>query len=222
MLSLYLERQKKHWQHVLCEEMRDELSKSFKDGLREGENNIKMLEDKLNYFHQLVQSLEVENNKLSRRITELSHADNDLWGRSFVTEGTHKGEPRADRRPEKRRRESPPASLRRACRQPSPQLMRLSLPRKQQSSHQLPPLPRARKQKCDLYKMDDDDTMDEPTLLNSKEEREMVSFALEASRRTQCKDRDRMERQGESSMVPITYTLLHMCAANLAAPEKII
>ena len=51
VLSLYLERQKKHWQHVLHEEMRDELSESFKDGLREGEKNIETLEDKLDYFH---------------------------------------------------------------------------------------------------------------------------------------------------------------------------
>ena len=119
--------------------MRDELSESFKDGLREGEKNIETLEDKLDYFHQWVQSLEVENDKLGRRITELSCADNDPRGRNFVAEGTYKGEElRADRRPEKRRRESPPALPRRARRQPSPQPMRLSLPCEQQSSKQHP------------------------------------------------------------------------------------
>ena len=77
---------------MLHKEMRDELSKSFKDGLREGEKNIETLEDKLDYFHRQVQSLEAENDELGRRITELSRADNDLQGRSFVAEGTYKGE----------------------------------------------------------------------------------------------------------------------------------
>jgi hypothetical protein len=48
--------------------------------------------------------------------------------------------------------------------------------------------------------MDDDDTMEENTLLNSEEEREMVDFALEASRRVQQEDRERAGRRGESSM----------------------
>ena len=47
--------------------------------------------------------------------------------------------------------------------------------------------------------MDDDDTTDEPMPINSEEEREMVSFMLEASRCTQHEDRNRTERCGESS-----------------------
>ena len=50
-LSIYLEHQKKHWRHMLCDEMRDELSEAYKDSLREGEHNIETLEDKLDYFY---------------------------------------------------------------------------------------------------------------------------------------------------------------------------
>ena len=34
---LYLKRQRKHWRCVLCDEIRDELDKAYKDGLKEGE-----------------------------------------------------------------------------------------------------------------------------------------------------------------------------------------
>ena len=36
-MSLYLERQRKHWRHVLRDEIRDELNEAYKDGLKEGE-----------------------------------------------------------------------------------------------------------------------------------------------------------------------------------------
>jgi hypothetical protein len=48
--------------------------------------------------------------------------------------------------------------------------------------------------------MDDNDTMEENTPLNSKEEREMVGFALEASRRQHSEDKERAEKRGEPSM----------------------
>ena len=51
-ISIYLKCQKKHWRCMLHDEMRDELSEAYKDGLREGEHNIETLEDKLDYFHQ--------------------------------------------------------------------------------------------------------------------------------------------------------------------------
>ena len=86
-LSIYLECQKKHWRHMLCNKMRDELSKAYKDGLREGEHNIEMLEDKLDCFHRQVQSLEAENANLRRRIAELSHSDNGLRGRGHIAGG---------------------------------------------------------------------------------------------------------------------------------------
>ena len=72
---------------MLCDEMRDELSKAYKDGLREGEHNIETLEDKLNYFHRQVQSLEAENNDLRKRIAELSHSNNGLRGQGHVAGG---------------------------------------------------------------------------------------------------------------------------------------
>ena len=133
-------------------------------------------------------------------MAELSQTADDLWERNTVAKEFVKGEePQADRRPEKRRRESPPASLCRAHRQPSPHPMRLLLPCEQQTPSQQPPLPRARKQKHGPYKMDDDNMMDEPMPLNSEEEKEMISFALEASHHQQCEDRDRSRRQGEPS-----------------------
>jgi hypothetical protein len=47
--------------------------------------------------------------------------------------------------------------------------------------------------------MDDDDTTEENTLLNSEDEREVVNFALEASRCLHSEDRERAEKRGESS-----------------------
>jgi hypothetical protein len=50
-LSIYLERQKKHWRRVLHDEMREEIDEAYKDGLKDGEKDIETLEDKLDYFH---------------------------------------------------------------------------------------------------------------------------------------------------------------------------
>ena len=50
-MLLYLECQRKHWRQVLHDEIRDELDEAYKDGLKEGERNIKTLEEKLGYFH---------------------------------------------------------------------------------------------------------------------------------------------------------------------------
>jgi hypothetical protein len=107
-LSIYLERQRKHWRRMLYDEMRDELSEKYKDGLEEGERNIEMLEDKLDYFHWQVQSLEAENDELGRKLSELSRANDDLRERNRIAKRPIRGEgPRADGRPEKRRRELP-------------------------------------------------------------------------------------------------------------------
>jgi hypothetical protein len=51
-LSIYLEHQKKHWRHVLHNEIREELDEAYKDSLKEGEKDVETLEDKLDYFHQ--------------------------------------------------------------------------------------------------------------------------------------------------------------------------
>jgi hypothetical protein len=53
-LSMYLERQKKHWRRVLRDEIREELDEAYKDGLKEGEKDVETLEDKLDYFHRRV------------------------------------------------------------------------------------------------------------------------------------------------------------------------
>ena len=133
-------------------------------------------------------------------MAKLSQTADDLQERNTAAKEFIEGEElQADRRPEKRRRESPPASPCRARRQPSPQPMRLLLPHERQTPSQQLPLPRAGKQKCGPYKMDDDDTTDEPTSLNSEEEKEMISFTLEASQHQQREDRDRSRRWGESS-----------------------
>ena len=51
-MLLYLKCQRKHWRCMLHDKIRDKLNKAYKDGLKEGERNIKMLEEKLGYFHR--------------------------------------------------------------------------------------------------------------------------------------------------------------------------
>jgi hypothetical protein len=91
-LSIYLERQKKHWRQVLHDEMREEIDEAYKDGLKDGEKDIETLEDKLDYFHRRVQSLEAENDELRKKITELSRINDDLRGRGHVVGGPLRGE----------------------------------------------------------------------------------------------------------------------------------
>jgi hypothetical protein len=78
-LSIYLERQKKHWRCVLRDEIRED--EAYKDSLKEGEKDVETLEDKLDYFHRRVQLLEAENNELGKKITELSRVNDELQGR---------------------------------------------------------------------------------------------------------------------------------------------
>ncbi|KAF8630612.1 hypothetical protein AX17_005364 [Amanita inopinata Kibby_2008] len=71
-LTIFLEKQKRHWQRVLHEEMQDKLDNTYYAGLRKGDRSISELEDELERCKQRAEELSNENDMLIERVNKLS------------------------------------------------------------------------------------------------------------------------------------------------------
>jgi hypothetical protein len=188
-LPIYLECQRKHWLRVLHNKIKEQVDKAHKDGLNDGERDIAKLEEKLGYYHQCVQALEHENDDLGSKVEELSCHNAELRGRRPAPHIFQRGEEAwPSRRPEKRRRDSPLPPSRQANRQPSPPHPTARQPSSPQRHQSSPPQDEKGKRIREAYDTEDDDTSDVPSPLASEDEREMVQFSLQASRRLREED----------------------------------